>query len=51
MLLYLVAMLGGALFGCQGDVFFGLSDCCVGECSEDIKSVFFCFRIDVVSVS
>ena len=28
------------LFVHQGDVFFGLVECCVGECSEDIEAGF-----------
>ena len=38
------------LFVHQGDVFFGLAECCVGECSEDIKAGF-CLSVYFVYVS
>ena len=37
------------LFVNQGDVFFGLAEFCVGECSEDIETGF-CFGVYVVYV-
>ena len=29
------------LFVNEGEVFYGLTECCVGECSEDIEASFF----------
>ena len=37
------------LFVYQGDVFFGLDECCDGECSEDIEAVF-CLSVFVIGV-
>ena len=37
------------LFVHQGDVFFGLAECCVGECSEDIEAGF-CLSVYFVYV-
>ena len=37
------------LFVNQGDVFFGLAECCVCDCSEDIEAGF-CLSVHVVCV-
>ena len=37
------------LFVHQGNVFFGLAECCVGECLEDIETGF-CLSVYVVVV-
>ena len=40
----------GVLFVYQGDVFFGLAECCVGECSEDTKAGV-CLSVYVLKVA